>query len=58
VARLVTPEQNAYLMRNHGVVGLGASLDRACDVVLALERTARAWFDQQGTVPVAQGTPH
>lgn len=50
VARLVRPGCNAYLMRNHGVVGLGATLDRACDVVLAVERAARHWFEQHGSV--------
>ena len=49
VARLVRPGRNAYLMRNHGVVGLGATLDRACDVVLAVERAARLWFERHGS---------
>jgi L-fuculose-phosphate aldolase len=57
VARLVTPERNAYLMQNHGVVGLGATLARACQVVVALESAARAWFDQQGAAPVATSVP-
>ena len=46
VARLVRPNRNAYLMRNHGVVGLGATLDDACAVVLAVERAARRWFEE------------
>jgi L-fuculose-phosphate aldolase len=46
VARLVRPDRNAYLMRNHGLVALGATLDAACDVVLAVERVARRWFEQ------------
>lgn len=49
VARLVRPTRNAYLMRNHGVVGLGATLDAACEVVLAVERAAERWFEQHGS---------
>jgi L-fuculose-phosphate aldolase len=49
VARLVRADRNAYLMRNHGVVCLGATLDDACAVVLAVERVARAWFERHGT---------
>lgn len=49
VARLVRPDRNAYLMRNHGVVCLGATLDDACAVVLAVERVASAWFERHGT---------
>jgi len=44
VARRIRPGLNAYLMRNHGAVCLGASLDDACRVVRLLEREARAWF--------------
>lgn len=51
VARLVRPNRNAYLMRNHGVVALGATLDAACAVVLAVERAARRWFERHGTNP-------
>jgi L-fuculose-phosphate aldolase len=49
VARLVRPDRNAYLMRNHGVVCLGKTLDDACKVVLAVERVASAWFERHGT---------
>jgi L-fuculose-phosphate aldolase len=52
VARLVRPERNAYLMRNHGVVCLGATLDDACAVVLAVERAASDWFDRHGTTTI------
>jgi L-fuculose-phosphate aldolase len=44
VARLVRSDRNAYLMRNHGLVCLGATLEDACQVVLAVERTASDWF--------------
>lgn len=46
VARLVRADTQAYLMRNHGVVCLGATLDAACDVAFALERAASAWFER------------
>lgn len=49
VARLVRPERNAYLMRNHGVVCLGATLQDACDVVLAVEQAASDWFERHGS---------
>lgn len=49
VARLVRREQNAYLMRNHGVVCVGATLGDACAVVLAVERAASDWFERHGT---------
>jgi L-fuculose-phosphate aldolase len=47
VARLVRTGQNAYLMQNHGVVCLGATLGDACAVVIALEAAASAWFEAQ-----------
>jgi L-fuculose-phosphate aldolase len=50
VARLVRREQNAYLMRNHGVVCVGATLDDACAVVLAVERAASDWFERYGSM--------
>jgi L-fuculose-phosphate aldolase len=50
VARLVRPERNAYLMRNHGVVCLGATLADACAVVLAVERAASDWFERHGAM--------
>lgn len=46
VARLVRPDVNAYLMRNHGVVCLGRTLADARSVVLALERAASDWFER------------
>jgi L-fuculose-phosphate aldolase len=49
VARLVRADRNAYLMRNHGVVCLGATLDDALAVALAVERVASAWFERHGT---------
>jgi L-fuculose-phosphate aldolase len=49
VARLVRPQRNAYLMRNHGVVCVGPTLDDACAVVLAVERAASDWFERHGT---------
>jgi L-fuculose-phosphate aldolase len=49
VARLVRPTRNAYLMRNHGIVALGGTLDAACRVVLAVERAAQRWFEQHGS---------
>jgi L-fuculose-phosphate aldolase len=55
VARLVRADRNAYLMRNHGVVCLGETLDDACAVVLAVERVASAWFERHGT-PVTPKT--
>lgn len=58
VARLVRPSCNAYLMRNHGVVGLGATLDDACAVVLAVERAAQRWFERRdGRASHASGSP-
>jgi L-fuculose-phosphate aldolase len=49
VARLVRPDRQAYLMRNHGVVCLGATLEAATEVVLAVERAASDWFERHGT---------
>jgi L-fuculose-phosphate aldolase len=60
VARLVRPDRNAYLMRNHGVVCLGATLAEACAVVLAVERAASEWFERHGTTvtrPPSDSTP-
>lgn len=48
VARLVRQDRQAYLMRNHGVVCLGATLETATQVVLAVERAASDWFAQHG----------
>ena len=49
VARLVRADRNAYLMRNHGVVCLGKTLDDACSVALAVERVASAWFERHSS---------
>lgn len=51
VARLVRRDVNAYLMRNHGVVALGPTLDDACSVVLTLERAAEDWFRRRDSHP-------
>lgn len=50
VSRLVRPGLNAYLMRNHGVVCLGADLGEAARVVEALEEAASAWFKARGAL--------
>lgn len=39
------PGIRALLLRNHGVLGLAASLEAASDVVIALEQALREWFD-------------
>lgn len=49
VAGLVRSDRQAYLMRNHGVVCLGKTLETATDVVLAVERAASDWFERHGT---------
>jgi L-fuculose-phosphate aldolase len=49
VASLVRRDRQAYLMRNHGVVCLGATLEAATQVVLAVERAASDWFAQHQT---------
>lgn len=46
VSKRVRFDLNAYLMRNHGAVCLGASLDDACRVVQLLEQEAVRWFQQ------------
>lgn len=46
VGTRIRPELNAYLMRNHGAVCLGATLEDACSVVRLLEQEAIAWFRQ------------
>ncbi|QKE61919.1 class II aldolase/adducin family protein [Aquipseudomonas campi] len=46
VAKRVRFDLNAYLMRNHGAVCLGASLDDACRVVQLLEQEAVRWFQR------------
>ncbi|MBB1520517.1 class II aldolase/adducin family protein [Aquipseudomonas guryensis] len=46
VGKRVRFDLNAYLMRNHGAVCLGASLDDACRVVQLLEQEAVRWFQR------------
>jgi L-fuculose-phosphate aldolase len=46
VGKRVRADLNAYLMRNHGAVCLGATLEDACQVVRLLEQEASAWFRQ------------
>lgn len=49
VARLVRRDRQAYLMRNHGVVCLGETLEEACRRAVALERAASDWFERHAT---------
>lgn len=46
VGKRVRFDLNAYLMRNHGAVCVGANLDDACRVVQLLEQEAIAWFQR------------
>ncbi|MGL4317236.1 MAG: class II aldolase/adducin family protein [Pseudomonas sp.] len=46
VGKRVRFDLNAYLMRNHGAVCLGANLENACRVVQLLEQEAIAWFQR------------
>lgn len=46
VGKRVHARLNAYLMRNHGAVCLGATLEDACHVVRLLEQEAIVWFRQ------------
>lgn len=46
VGKRIRADLNAYLMRNHGAVCLGATLEDACAVVRLLEQEAIAWFRQ------------
>ncbi|MEK1905866.1 MAG: class II aldolase/adducin family protein [Pseudomonas sp.] len=46
VGKRVRFDLNAYLMRNHGAVCLGATLDDACRVVRLLEQEAVRWFQR------------
>ncbi|MBD9485250.1 class II aldolase/adducin family protein [Pseudomonas sp. PDM14] len=46
VSRQVRFDLNAYLMRNHGAVCVGRTLDDACRVVQLLEREAVRWFQR------------
>lgn len=44
VSKRARPNINAYLMRNHGAIGVGSSIDQACQVMRLLEEEARDWF--------------
>ncbi|MGP0173655.1 class II aldolase/adducin family protein [Pseudomonas sp. NCHU5208] len=44
VSRRVRPGLNAYLMRNHGAIGVGTTMDQACQVMRLLEEEAHDWF--------------
>lgn len=46
VSQRVRFDLNAYLMRNHGAVCVGRTLDDACRVVQLLEREAVRWFQR------------
>ncbi len=46
VGKRVRRDLNAYLMRNHGAVCLGATLEDACRVVQLLEQEAVRWFQR------------
>lgn len=44
IGRRVRPGVNAYLMRNHGAIGVGDTLASASRVMQLLEQEAREWF--------------
>ncbi|WP_428242832.1 class II aldolase/adducin family protein [Gynuella sp.] len=44
VARLLHEDTHACLMRNHGVICWGKTVEEACQVVTTLEKAAREWF--------------
>lgn len=46
VSKRVRSGLNAYLMRNHGAIGVGASLEEAGRVMRLLEQEARDWFSR------------
>lgn len=46
VGRRVRPGINAYLMRNHGAIGIAASLEEAGQIMQLLEQEARDWFSR------------
>ena len=46
VARRIRPDAHAYLMRNHGVVCVGADCDVAMQRVVALEAACASYFQQ------------
>lgn len=47
VANSVSPDVHAYLMRNHGVVCVGATLEAAMERVSVLEQACADFFEQQ-----------
>ena len=44
VSKRARPDINAYLMRNHGAIGVAANLEQACQVMRLLEQEAQDWF--------------
>lgn len=44
IGRRVRPDVNAYLMRNHGAIGIASTLEQAGRVMELLEQEARDWF--------------
>lgn len=44
IGRRVRPDVNAYLMRNHGAIGVASTLEQAGRVMELLEQEARDWF--------------
>lgn len=44
VSRRVRPDVNAYLMRNHGAIGIASTFEQAGRVMELLEQEARHWF--------------
>lgn len=44
VSRRVRPHLNAYLMRNHGAIGVAPTLEQASQVMRLLEEQAHDWF--------------
>ncbi|HBZ93807.1 MAG TPA: aldolase [Pseudomonas sp.] len=44
VSRRVRPDVNAYLMRNHGAIGIASTFEQAGRVMELLELEARDWF--------------
>ena len=44
VSRRVRPDVNAYLMRNHGAIGIATNFEQAGRVMELLEQEARDWF--------------
>lgn len=46
VGRLLREDIHAYLMRNHGIVCWGKTVDEACKAVTTLESLAKYWFEE------------